>query len=178
MRESAFSIMELLLVVAILGIVALELITRSSGVVGEKKLELAASEVAAALRFANSEAVRTGVYHGARFSTADNRALVYRLDTSGSPPVEEYSVFHPVDKRLYRVELANGGFTQGVNISLSDFRFGGAATAYESVAFAATGMPISPVDLTLMDQGQVDLTDGQMTKSVTLAPVTGRVSVQ
>ncbi len=152
MREKAFSLLELLVVVVILALLAGAVVrTYSSGDI-EQKLQLAAEEVSSALRFARAEAIRTGEHHGARIGAADHRVRVYRLDTSGSPPVEVFSVYNPVDKKLYDLALIAAPFTTGVKVDKSDFRFGGVSTQYESVSFAADGTPVSPVDLALLDQ--------------------------
>ncbi len=177
MRENGFSIAELLVVVAILAIVGLVLVGPPSSVNDEKKLDLAASEVASALRFARSEAMRTGEHHGARFDTTAQRIRVYRLDILASPPVEEFDVYHPVDKKLYDLPVTSGPSTAGVQLSSSDFDFPGNADL-ESVAFAESGVPVSPIDLALMDAGRVDLALGAFARIVIVAPMTGRVTVQ
>lgn len=178
MRGSGFTIFELLVVVAILAIVAFFLVGPPLSVNDDKKLDLAASEVAAALRFGRSAAIRTGEHHGTRFGAADERIRVYRLDTSPSPPVEEYDVYHPVDKKLYDLPIDTAPFTLGVTIAAAVFQFGGDPTPHESVAFAETGIPVSPIDLTLMDQGLVALTYAGQTRVIQIAPMTGRVHVQ
>ncbi|MEE9279934.1 MAG: GspH/FimT family pseudopilin [Myxococcota bacterium] len=178
MGRGGFSIAELLVVVAVLAIAGLVLVGHGSSVNESLKLELAAEEVASALRFARSESMRTGDVHGARIDTATQRILVYRLDTSSSPPAELNDVYHPVDKKLYDVGLAGGSFTRGVSISQAEFRFRGDPTPYASVAFDPTGIPISPLDLAVMESGAVDLDYRGMTNSVTLMPPSGRVRIQ
>jgi prepilin-type N-terminal cleavage/methylation domain-containing protein len=178
MRRRGFSIAEMLAAVMVVAIASLVFIGHSSSVDDGIRLEVAVSEVAHALRFARSEALRTNAYYGARIDSTAQRIRVYRLDTSVSPPVEENDVYHPVDKKLYDFALANSSFTRESSITGVAFRFGGDLTPYESVAFDAQGTPMSPVDLALMDDGRIDLSFRGRVASVTLTPLTGRVSIQ
>ena len=148
-----FSIGELLIVALVVAIASLVVVGRSSSVDGEIRLDLATSEVAGALRFARSEAIRTGRHHGARIESAQQRIRVYRLDVSGSPAVEEYVVAHPVDKQLFDVSLRSRSFTPDGGITGVEFRFGGDPTPLESVAFDARGVPVSPLDLAVLNSG-------------------------
>ena len=179
MRQRAFSLLELLVVVAILAIVGLALLRGIPADQGRHKLDLAAQEVAAALRFAHSEAIRTGEYYGARIGAGDERVRVYRLDTSSPPPpVEDYSVTHPVDKKLYDLQLGAAPMTSGVEVFASAFLFDGSALPLESVAFDSTGAPVSPLDLSLLNAGAAVLQHGSQTQQVAVAAMTGRVTVQ
>jgi type II secretory pathway pseudopilin PulG len=179
MRERAFTLLELLVLVLVLAIVGGGLIRRSASADAEQKVELAAFEVASALRFAQSEAMRTGLHHGARFGSADDRIRVYRLDTSGSPPTELYSIYHPVDKKPYDLKLDTGSFTSGVKIADSHFRFKSDSGDRESVAFDPRGAPVSPGNLLELqvNQAWVDVAY-KTSRRVLVAPVTGRVTVQ
>ena len=145
---------------------------------GQQKLDVAVREVAAALRFARSEAIRTGEYYGARIAAGDERVRVYRLDTSSPPPVEDYSVTHPVDKKPYDLQLGAAPMTSGVEVFASAFLFDGSAVPLESVAFDSSGAPVSPLDLSLMNAGAAVLQYGSQKQWVAVAAMTGRVSVQ
>ena len=160
---------------AIAGVVV---VGRSSSVDGEIRLDLATSEVAGALRFARSEAIRTGRHHGARIESAQQRIRVYRLDVSSSPAAEEYVVAHPVDKHFFDVRLSSRSWTADGGITGVEFRFGGDPTPRESVAFDARGVPVSPLDLSLMDSGSVTLGLRGLLATVSLAPLSGLVSTQ
>jgi prepilin-type N-terminal cleavage/methylation domain-containing protein len=178
MQRRGFSVAEMLVAVLVVAIASVVFIGHSSSVDDGIRLEVAVSEVAHALRFARSEALRTNSHYGARIDSSAQRIRVYRLDTSASPPVEENDVYHPVDKKLYDLALANSSFTRESGITGVAFRFGGDLTLYESVAFDPQGTPVSPVDLTLMDEGRVDLSFRGRAAIVTLTPLTGRVSIQ
>jgi prepilin-type N-terminal cleavage/methylation domain-containing protein len=175
-RSSGFTLLEILIVAAILGIVALVAVpSLMSGADGEARLELAAGEIASAIRFARSEAMRTGTVHGAEVVPATDTVRVFRLDGAGT---RVFDIRHPVDKKLYHIPLGTGPFTSGVDVAVSDFRFGGSATPHEVVGFVPSGAPVDDQNLDPMDSGQVQLTAGAETRTVAVAPVTGRVTVQ
>lgn len=178
MREPGFTLFELLLAVGIVGALALALVMGVTASSEQRRLEVAAEEVAGALRFARDEARRAGAPHGVRITASESRIRVYELDTSGTPPVEQYTVYHPVHRQLYDVRLSEAPFTSGVEVQSSDFRFGGDPTPKESVAFRATGSAISPEDLDLQDSGNVVLTHGGRVRTLSVAPRTGRVTIQ
>lgn len=170
------SLVELLIVVSILAIVAATLIPRSTAVHEHRKLEVSAQQVVFALRFARSEAMRMGDYYGVRLSSADNSIRVYYLNTAG-PPIELFTVYHPLDKNAYIRVLDDRPFSAGVEISLSEFRFAGDPQPRESVAFAPTGDPVGPLNLGLMTQGDVKLSYGGRSVAISVAPATGRVTL-
>jgi prepilin-type N-terminal cleavage/methylation domain-containing protein len=176
-RHNGFTLLEIMIVAAILGIVALAAVPSFvSTSDGEAKLDLAAAEVASAIRFARGETMRTGTVHGAKVTVSNDKVRVFRLD-GGSSRV--FDVRHPVDKKLYDVRLSTGTFTSGVDVAVSDFRFGGSATPHEAVGFDASGAPVRDQDVSaIMDSGQVQLTAGAESRTVTVAPVTGRVTIQ
>ena len=171
-----WTLFELLVVLAILGVVASTLFLHPAAFQQGAKLDLAASEAASALRFARSEAIRKQSVHGVRLTTSGDRIRVYELDTSG-PFVEQFTVYHPIDKKLYDVTLPDG-MASGTGITLSDFRFLGDAGVYESIAFDAKGFPVSPVDLAGLSLGSVELSSSSGTRTITVVPGTGRVTVQ
>lgn len=178
MRSSGFSLLEILWVVVILSIVGLAVAVHPGSSVQAERLEAATVEAATALRFARSEALRTGQHHGARFTALQDRIRVYRLDTSGAPPVEQYTVYHPLEKRLYDVDLTALASASGVDLGPVQFQFGGSGVDLDSVAFSGSGVPVSPVDLSGLDIGRIDLVSGPHSKRIDLAPMTGRTTVQ
>ena len=178
MRPAGLSIAELLVVALVMATAGLVVVGRSTSVNDEVRIDLATSEVAAALRFARSEAVRSGQYHGARIDSAQQRIRVYRLDVSGFPAVEEYVVAHPVDKQLFDIRLRSRSFTPDGGITSVEFRFGGDSTPRASVAFDARGTPVSPLDLTLMDSGRVTFGLDGLLATVSIAPLSGLVRTQ
>lgn len=104
LRSHGVTLVELLVVVAILGIVAATAIPYLSST-NPQQLDAAAQSFADAIRFARSEALRTGVPHGYSVDPAQQRIRVFRADMSTSPPGAVYDVRHPVSKKIYAVNL-------------------------------------------------------------------------
>lgn len=176
-RCRGLTLAELLLVTVILGIVALAAIPGLSPR-DAHRLELAAREVADALRFARSEAIRTRVPHGVRVTADRRRVRVFWLDTETAPPTERFEVRHPVDKRIYDIDVSEGFFTGGVTVAAS-FRYQGGGGEERAVAFDARGEPVAPRDLDPLASGAVTVNDGDgATKAITVTPVVGRITLQ
>jgi len=179
-RWKGFTLLELLIVITILGIVALVAIPYLQSP-DTKKLEVAANEAVMALRYAKSQAIRTGKPHGVRFTAANDRIVVFELDMT-DPPIDsadETTLRHPHDKKLYDLSINTDTPTAGIGISIADFRFGGDPTPYEYVVFNAKGTPVrvaSDTTITLMDQGEVRLNQGGNISIVQVDAVTGRVT--
>lgn len=164
-RDAGFTLYELLIVVALIAIIgatALPSLTNSNTI----KLETAAREVADSLRFARSEAMRTGIAHGVRLDQSPPRLRVFKLTT---PPTEEYTVYHPLDSQLYDLGFDTNSHTAGVQISVSDFL---------AVAFNKDGVPCSPSDLSWLATGGINLALEGNTAAIVIQDRSGRVSVQ
>ena len=178
MRSRAFTLLELLVVVAVLAIVGATALLERGSSEALRRLDLATAEVAEALRFARAESLRTGEFHGTEVTGGSGRIRVFRLDMSSSPPARLYDVNHPVDKRLYDLTLAEAPFSGGVGVASASFSFDPtAALSQSSVAFDPGGAPVSPDTLRRLLGGQVALQYGGHSRSVALAPITGRVTL-
>ena len=97
--RAGFSLLELSASLFILGIMILVMIPSFSST-DPKKLELAAEIVAQALRYARSEAMRTGEIHGVLIDTNDSQALgrditVFKADLGQSLPADQDVVAIP-----------------------------------------------------------------------------------
>lgn len=124
---SGFTLVEVLVVVAILGIVArVALPLLSSG--DPQKLNIAAEETANILRYALSEAKRTNGYvlvDGR--STAGQLKLYYSNANAEVPTVAGTSEMNdPLTKRAAVLDVNTSAFSQGVTLTPL-FRAGGAA---------------------------------------------------
>lgn len=165
------------MVVAILGVVAVVAIPdlRSGD---DGKLDLAAQVVASAMRFARSEAMRTGEPYGFRQQSGAKRIRVFRPDTSASPWVLNYDVYHPVSKQLYDVDLDTHPFAYADSLSRTP-SFKGTCNINGNVYFDGNGIPrCADPDTILLEQFDVTLTLGPHTRIVTLDGITGRVRVR
>ena len=106
LRSHGVTLVELLVVITILGVVAVVAIPNFSSS-NPQTLDLAAEEFANAMRFARSEAIRTGEPRGFRQRSDTKRIRVFRPDTGTAPWTLNYDVYHPLTKQLYDIKLDN-----------------------------------------------------------------------
>lgn len=184
-QQRGLHLIELLIIIAILGMTAVVALPHLAAT-DPARLDLAAQEVADALRFARAEALRTGLPHGALVDHDASQATykdlaVYRVDTAASPFGIAALSYHPVDKQAY--DRALGGGAQGSGIRLDS---ASAPFAFDTIAgqqhlhFDASGVPVlyrNGVAKRLLS-GAVTLGNGREQRTVSVAPVTGRVTVQ
>ncbi|MGI9203365.1 MAG: pilus assembly FimT family protein [Woeseiaceae bacterium] len=176
-REHGYSLIELVAVITVLGLVAAIAVPSVSST-DSRKLDLAASEVAEAIRFARSEAIRLGEPRGFRQQVADKRIRVFSLDMSVSPPARIFDVRHPISKQLYDVDLDDHSLAAADSITRTA-TWRGACNQQGRMYFDANGTPwCSDPENVLLDKFAVTLTLGQISRVVTLDGISGRVTVQ
>ena len=180
-RSHGVTLVEVLVVVAIVGVVAVAAIPdlRSGD---DYRLELVAQEIAQAIRFARSESVRTGEVHGIQISENTQRVVVYKADMATSPVGMALILYHPVARQPFDFDLDTHPLAKGVRITntQSPFRYGNGRL--KNLLFTASGIPYwivnsSGTTYPLLD-GTVQLGYGNGSRTVTVAPITGRVTVQ
>ena len=172
---NGYTLVEVVLVVAIFGIFATVLLPDSRAT-DESRLDMAANEVAAALRYAQSEALRTAIPHGAFTDDSTNQIKVYNKPSS--TPV--YDVYHPVDRKLYDIKLENSPLMSGVDFVSAIFNFSGPFSSSSYLGFNIHGHPKytdSGTDYMLID-GNIILAHAGKQRVISIAPMTGRVTVQ
>ena len=169
--------MELTIIVFIIGVMAAVVIPGSTPG-NQKKLDLAAQEFAAAMRFARSEAMRLGEPRGFRQESSQKRIRVFRADTGTSPWTVIYDVYHPVSKKLYDIDL-NSHASAGAD-SLSHTRvYRGTCNMPANVYFDASGVPrCADPSTVLLQQFDVTFTLGSYSRLLRLDSISGRVSIQ
>jgi type II secretion system protein H len=176
-NEHGYTLAEILVVVAILGVAASIAIPDIS-TTNPGKLELAAEEFAQAMRFARSEAIRTGQPRGFRQQSAAKRIRVFRPDTGTSPWTLNYDVYHPLSKHPYDIDLNTHALALADSLD-RDASFMGSCNASGKIYFDSNGIPrCADPETILVKQFDVTFTLGELTRVVTLHGITGRVTVQ
>ena len=176
-RETAYTLVEILIVVSLLGIVAAVAIPNVSSV-NPQPLDLAAEEVANAMRFARSEAMRLGSPIGFRQHSINKRIRVFRADTGTAPWTLNYDVYHPLSKHLYDIELDSHPFAAADSVSHNRV-YRGTCDRPRNVYFDNNGSPwCAEPETVLLEQYDVTLTLGSHSRVVTLHGISGRVIVQ
>lgn len=176
-RSAGYTLVELVIVVTILAtIAAIAVPNMSSGI--DRKLDLAAEEFAAAMRFARSEAIRTATPYGFRQQSSAKRIRVFRMDTATSPATKIYDVYHPITKQLFDLDLDTQSAAAADNLN-RDTVFLGTCNQTGSIFFDRNGTPrCTDPDTVLLEHFQVELFLGNDLRVVSLDGLTGRVSVQ
>jgi prepilin-type N-terminal cleavage/methylation domain-containing protein len=176
-RETAYTLVEILIVVSILGIVAAVAIPNFSSV-NPQPLDLAAEEIANAMRFARSEAMRLGSPIGFRQHSINKRIRVFRADTGTAPWTLNYDVHHPLSKHLYDIKLDSHPFAAADSVSHNRV-YRGTCDRPRNVYFDNNGSPwCADPETVLLEQYDVTLTLGSHSRVVTLHGISGRVTVQ
>jgi prepilin-type N-terminal cleavage/methylation domain-containing protein len=177
LRSHGVTLPELLIVLAILGVAAAAAVpVLSSG--NPQALDLAAEEVASAMRFARSEAMRTGEPYGYRSNADTRRTRVFRADTTTSPWTVNYDVYHPVSKQLYNISLRDHPAAAVDSISHNRV-YRGTCNRPRNVWFDTGGTPrCADPETVLLERYEVTLNLGPHSRIVTLHGITGRVTIQ
>ena len=176
-KQRGYSLVELVIVVTVLTTLAAMAIPSPSSV-ASRKLDVAASEVASAMRFAYSEALRTGQAHGFEQPAGTQRIRVFRLDTATTPPTPVYDVYHPVTKQPYDIDLQQHSLAAVESLMLTAV-YRSACTQSERFSFDANGTPwCTNPGTVLLESFELSLTLGATSRFVRTDGMTGRVSVQ
>jgi prepilin-type N-terminal cleavage/methylation domain-containing protein len=173
MRQTGFTVLELVIVVIILGIVAVVAMPQLSSS-DFNRLDIAASEIADAADFARTEALRTKSVYGIDVNAANDQIRVY----SKPAGTAVYAVYHPIDKKLYDIQLKANTQTVGVDLVSASFTFSN-STNSTLLDFNSDGMPkyTATTDY-MLSSGAITLSYNGQTRKVIIAPMTGRVTIQ
>jgi len=180
-QERGYTLLELIIVVSVLALIAAIAVPSFSG--SGERLELAAADVANAIRFARSETLRTGEAHGLTISQVTQQVTVKKYDLSTAPISEVAILAHPVTKQPYDFNVNKGSTTRGVTISNTDdvFNYTGLG-GRRSLIFDAHGTPKwivgSGPTTYLLSDGSIELSHGNQQRLVDVAPITGRVTIR
>ena len=176
-RQDGYTLTELVVVICLLALLV-ALAQPGASPSERERLELAAGEFAAAIRFARSESIRTGEPHGFRFLTNQHRIRVYRTDPSGTPWTWIWDVYHPIEKGLYDYTLPPELAVAPQPVVHTPI-YRGICDRQGAIYFDSNGTPrcLEP-ETVLLESYRLDFTGGQAAAAVTLDGITGRVTVQ
>lgn len=176
-NQYGYSLVELVIVVAVLTTLAAMAMPAPTSV-ASRKLDVAVSEIETAMRFAYSEALRTGQAHGFEQPTGTQRIRVFRLDNATTPPTAVYDVYHPVTKQLYDIDLQQHSLAAVESLALTAV-YRSACAQTERFSFDANGTPwCTNPGAVLLESFELSLTLGATSRLVRTDGITGRVSVQ
>jgi type II secretion system protein H len=173
-RTRGFTLVELLVAIAVAGVIAAVAVPLFSNYLASKKLDVAAEEVANTMRFALSEANRTGAYILIDASSAGQLSL-FNSDASGA---KLSAVSDPLSKRSMDINPASSAFSSGVGMTPKFM--GGALTCNQLLIGPGTQLQAFN-NGTLCGQLQtgsgVTLTLGSQSTVVAINEVTGLVTL-
>jgi prepilin-type N-terminal cleavage/methylation domain-containing protein len=181
-QQAGFSLLELSVVVLILGIMAIVVIPDSAPS-NQQKLDLAANQIAQALRFAHSEALRTGEHYGVTISQDTQTITVKKWDMTTDPISTELIPYHPVNKQSFVFDADQMSLAPGVSIINSSDIFNYITIGRRgSLIFDPQGVPVwvlgSDDSVYRLLDAVIQLSDGRAQRGIAIAPLTGRVTVQ
>ncbi len=175
--QRGYTLVELVLVILIVS--ALTVVIMPTLAPGENiKLDLVATEIADAMRFARVESLRLGVARGFRQESTAKRVRVFSMDTQTTPATLVYDIYHPIDKQFYDRSFAQQpyAFTGDMNHTPT---YRGTCDTPENIFFDTNGIPwCADPDNVLLERFDVTLTLGVASRVVTLHGLTGRVTIQ
>jgi prepilin-type N-terminal cleavage/methylation domain-containing protein len=177
MSDRGFTLLEILLVAAVLGIMVLAVIP-SVQPYKEQRLDVAAREVAAAVRFARDETISTGKQHGVIVNVGSQRLQVFWFSPA-SPLTRIFNVRDPLDKKLYDLQFATDPVLSGVQVTGASFYYQGRINPTDFVDFDKWGTPKfnDAGTIRLLNNGEIKLASGTAERFIRVDPMTGRVSV-
>ena len=180
--QAGFSLLEISIVVLILGIMAIVVIPDSAPG-NQQKLNLAANQIAQALRFAQGEAQRTGEHHGVTISQVTQTITVKKWDLTTDPVSTELIPYHPINKQSFVFDADTMSLAPGVSIINSSDIFNYITVGRRrSLIFDPQGVPVwvlgSDDSIYRLLDAVIQLGAGQDQRDITVAPLTGRVTVQ
>ena len=149
----AFTLIELIAVIVIIAVAATIVVPYATGTTSFQASS-ASRLIMSDLEYAQNQAITTQIPVSVTFSVSENSYTV--SNASGT-------LIHPISKKAYMVDFdTTGGFGK---VSVSSVDFGGGS----SITFDALGAPDN--------DGRVTVVAGQHTYTVTVSPVSGRVTV-
>jgi prepilin-type N-terminal cleavage/methylation domain-containing protein len=174
-----FTLVEILMVVLIIGI-ASAIIIPQMGTRDDMRATAAARTLISDLVYAQSLAISSGSYVYVKFDTANNR---YTLLSTAAPSGGDVALTHPITQTSYTQQY--GASAKGwENVSIQSAVFNGISGSFSNeftVAFDEIGSPhvycYDDNARNELNSGTVVLKAGDFTKTVTVSPATGEITV-
>ncbi len=164
-RRNAFTLVEIIVVVIILGIVA-GLAIISTGGTEATAAAAGADVVARDLEVARSEAQRLQTYITVSFSEANDSYTI--TDNAGNV------LTHPLTNTAETIFINNEIEDSEVSLTSVDFGSGSTTIVFDSNGEPLASDKVSPIS----SDSKIVVTSGSASYSVTVAPITGRVLVK
>ena len=168
-KQRAFSLLELVIVMGIVVVMAAIALPRYGAAHARYGVDLAARRIAADLAYAQKLARQTSGAQGVDFdAAADTYGLVdvNDIDRAGTP----HTVY--VSGEPYRCDIVSASFENANGyISISRVRFN--MWGQPENGHPLGGHPFAP-----MVDGSIVIQAGTETRTITIAPITGKVSIQ
>jgi Tfp pilus assembly protein FimT len=170
-RHHGHTLAELLAICAVLAVGAAVALP-SGQPVADFRADAAINEAVQALRFARSEAQRTGAYRALGCDLARNRLTVYIPDANGA---STGAATHPLTKMDYIIDIAQAPAGGNARLSRCSFVFTD-NTTNAFVAFDANGTPVAGAkQAPALRSGTIVLAAGGATRTVAV-DANGRVT--
>ena len=176
--QHGFTLYELV-IVAVLVVVFTAVAFPDLRPANDAKLDLAAAQVADAIRFAHDEAIRTGNPTYVEIDQNTERLLIAEADLSGATVVAGTTLRHPIDMKRLDIIVSSAAVTAGVEFTNDPFDYPSGGRQ-PSVVFDGQGLPFRKAGGSnqLLTLGDIELALGDMQRTVFVAPLTGRVTIQ
>ena len=168
-REDGFSLLELVLVSAIVVTLAGIAVPRYGSAAGRYRLDLVARRIAADLAYAQAVARQTSRLQSVLFEINDER---YTLDDLEDIDRREQEYVVTLSDSRYYVDLASAVF-QNANGYTSTSRIWFNMWGRPQCGNPSVGVPLAEIV-----SGVVVVKVGGRSRTITIAPVTGKVSIQ
>jgi len=176
-RQAGYSLLELVIVVVIIGVLAL-VATPDFSSSDATRLETAARLYAEAIRYARSESLRGGKLYAFKQKSSPRFIVVKSVDQTTTPWSLVKDVYHPVSRKLYKIELDNIAGMDGITTTRTPV-YRGSCNTQRRVYFDHQGRAfcLDPETVALISFEVVFTLNGQK-RSVLLDGQTGRVTIR
>lgn len=165
-RQSGFTLAEILMVVVILAIAA-AIIVPAMADTEEFILNSAAIDLNNALTYAQTQSIATGKIHRVVFSS-DDQTVTIQIQNND---LSYGTIKHPITKQDYQMSFGQSSSYLGIAMGSIDFDAG------DYLLYDGMARPYSDVGVDLAD-GSVELTGKELSRKITVQPVTGKITIE